>query len=95
MTPYQKTHDTCEHGQRIKQENLYCMDIQNFLYSKGWIKLAYKSLWSHPTYGTWYILYAFYLSVRPIQKSKQPKFWWVGLGILVGSLMTFLIERLL
>lgn len=95
MTPSQKMPDICEHGRRIKQENLYHMGIQEILYSKGWVKLPYDSLWFHPIHGTWIVVYALYLATKPEKESKLKKFWQYGLWFLVGSLATFLIGKLL
>jgi hypothetical protein len=95
MTQFQKTLDTCEYGQRIKQENLCQMHIQEILDNKGWVKLPYDSLWFHPTYGTRIILHALYLATKPEMVLKLHTFWRYSLWFFIGSLSTFLIGKML
>lgn len=47
---------------KIKQQNQYLLAIRAVLLDKGWKKLPKDSIWFHPDYGMWHVLFAYYLA---------------------------------
>jgi len=84
--------DTFVSDMKIKQQNSYLLEIRTYLLDKHWTKLPTDSMWFHPDYGIWHILFAYHLAAQNIeQQAPAGRAISCCAGFVAGAIMTLLL----